>query len=108
MRGHPLFKAYLALAAVCFFWGTTYLGIRIALDSFPPFALLSIRYLISGSLMLAAAVWRGATLAQTQARYRPALYDDERRRARPVATLHVQPGVSRPALPQTNRSRSGS
>src|SRR5439155_5710875 len=50
---HPLFKPYLALAAVCLFWGTTYLGIRMSLESFPPLALVSIRYIISGSLMLA-------------------------------------------------------
>ena len=34
----------------------------MALESFPPFALLSVRYLISGSLMLIAVLWRGATL----------------------------------------------
>jgi drug/metabolite transporter (DMT)-like permease len=47
---------------VCFFWGTTYLGIRMALESFPPFALVSLRYLTSGSLMLAVLGWRGAAL----------------------------------------------
>ena len=62
MRRHPDFKAYLALISVCFFWGTTYLGIRMALESFPPFALVSIRFLLSGSIMLAAVVWRGAVL----------------------------------------------
>ena len=33
MRRHPLFKPYLALVAVCFFWGTTYLGIRMSLGA---------------------------------------------------------------------------
>src|SRR5581483_11613485 len=50
---HPHLRAYLALAAVCFFWGTTYLGIRMSLESFPPFALVGIRYLISGGIMCA-------------------------------------------------------
>jgi drug/metabolite transporter (DMT)-like permease len=59
LRRHPLFKPYLALAAVCFFWGTTYLGIRMSLESFPPLKLVSIRYLISGSLMMAFALARG-------------------------------------------------
>jgi drug/metabolite transporter (DMT)-like permease len=54
------FRAYLALAAVCFFWGTTYLGIRMALESFSPFALVCIRYIISGSILLAAAFFRKA------------------------------------------------
>ena len=44
-------------------------------------------------VMLAA--WRGASMAQTRAKYRPALYDDERQRARaatPQARPSVQPG----------------
>jgi drug/metabolite transporter (DMT)-like permease len=45
--------------AVCFFWGTTYLGIRMSLESFAPLQLVSIRYIISGALMTAFAVARG-------------------------------------------------
>lgn len=56
MHKHPHFRAYVALAAVCIFWGTTYLGIRMALESFPPFLLVSMRYLLSGGIMLAGAV----------------------------------------------------
>src|ERR1044071_172398 len=62
LRRNPLFKAYLALVAVCFFWGTTYLGIRMSLESFPPLLLVSARYVISGCLMLAAIVLRGEKL----------------------------------------------
>ena len=56
---HPLFKPYVALAAVCFFWGTTYLGIRMSLETFPPLTLVAVRYLISGTLTLAFAWYRG-------------------------------------------------
>ena len=35
--------------------------------------------------LIMLSVWRGAIIAQTKAKYRPALYDDERRRARPAA-----------------------
>lgn len=45
-------------------------------------------------IMLAA--WRGATLAATRAKYRPALYDDERQRARAESApsrAAVQPGT---------------
>jgi drug/metabolite transporter (DMT)-like permease len=59
---HPLFKPYLALGAVCLFWGTTYLGIRMALEAFPPLALVSIRYILSGAFMLAYAAARGLYL----------------------------------------------
>lgn len=50
---------YAALIAVCFFWGTTYLGIRMALESFPPLLLVALRFLISGSILLAFARWKG-------------------------------------------------
>src|SRR5215217_5124232 len=56
------FRAYLALLAVYFFWGTTYLGIRISLEAFPPILLLSLRFLLSGTILLIAAWWTGATL----------------------------------------------
>jgi len=51
----PPRRAYVALAAVCLFWGTTYLGLRIALESLPPLYLIAIRYVISGSILLVAA-----------------------------------------------------
>lgn len=60
MRTHSQASAWLALAAVCLFWGTTYLGIRMALESFPPLALVCIRYTISGSILLAAAFFSKA------------------------------------------------
>jgi drug/metabolite transporter (DMT)-like permease len=59
---HPQFKAYLALLAVCFFWGTTYLGIRMALESFPPMMLVSVRFLLSGSIMLGIVAARGSKM----------------------------------------------
>lgn len=62
MRRHPLFKPYLALVSVCFFWGTTYLAIRMALESFPPLILVSGRFLLSGSMLLVAAHLAGARL----------------------------------------------
>jgi hypothetical protein len=45
---------YLALLALCFLWGTTYLAIRIGVKSFPPFLFSGIRYMISG---LAILIW---------------------------------------------------
>src|SRR3982751_2576550 len=44
-------KAYAALAAVCFFWGTTYLAIRIGVETMPPFLFAGIRFLLAGGLM---------------------------------------------------------
>ena len=62
MSQHPLFKPYLALVAVCFFWGTTYLGIRMALETFPPLTLISLRFIISGGLLVLFALLRGMRL----------------------------------------------
>jgi drug/metabolite transporter (DMT)-like permease len=59
---HRFFKAYLALAAVCLFWGTTYLGIRMALETFAPLELVSIRYVLSGSILVFFALARGMHL----------------------------------------------
>ncbi len=59
MKDHPHFKAYLALASTCFFWGTTYLAIRMALESFSPAVLVAVRFLLSGSIMTAGVWWAG-------------------------------------------------
>jgi drug/metabolite transporter (DMT)-like permease len=62
LHRQPSFRAYAALGAVCFFWGTTYLGIRMALESFPPLALIAFRFASSGAILLAAAFLGGAHL----------------------------------------------
>ncbi len=43
---------FLAFAGLYIIWGSTYLGILFALESFPPFLLVAFRFLISGSLLL--------------------------------------------------------
>ena len=48
------------------------------------------------SALIMLAAWRGSTMAVTRAKYRPALYDDERQRVRAApAQTHpaVQPGA---------------
>jgi drug/metabolite transporter (DMT)-like permease len=44
---------------VCLLWGTTYLGIRISIETIPPLYLIAIRYTISGALFLIGAFMRG-------------------------------------------------
>ena len=41
------------------------------------------------------AAWRGSTMAVTRAKYRPALYDDERHRARAGARADAPRGAAR-------------
>jgi drug/metabolite transporter (DMT)-like permease len=46
------FPVIISLLAVYMIWGSTYLGIRIALESFPPFMMGGIRLLIAGTILL--------------------------------------------------------
>lgn len=49
-----------ALAMVYLIWGSTYLGIRFALEGgYPPLLMAGTRFLIAGSLLYAALRWRG-------------------------------------------------
>lgn len=59
---------------MCVVWGTTYLAIRIALESIPPFWLVSSRFLISGSLMCAFLWWRGDRFPRGRDAWMTALY----------------------------------
>lgn len=52
MNNKNLYIAYLALAAVCLIWGTTYLALRIAVMHFPPFLFTAIRQTIAGLVLL--------------------------------------------------------
>jgi len=54
--------AYIAWAAVCLIWGTTYLGIRVSLESMPPALMGGLRWLIAGVLLTAYLVVRGRPL----------------------------------------------
>lgn len=56
-----------SFAAVYLIWGTTYLAMRVAVHSIPPFMMASARFLIAGSVLYAILRWRGLphpTLAQ--------------------------------------------
>ena len=44
-------KLYLALLCVGFFWGTTFLAIRVGVETIPPFLIAGIRNLISGTII---------------------------------------------------------
>lgn len=52
-------NAWIAFLAVCVIWGTTYLGIKVALETIPPFLMGGIRYVIAGVLLSSILVIRG-------------------------------------------------
>lgn len=53
-------KLVLAFAAVYIIWGSTYLAIRFAIETLPPFLMSGIRFLIAGTVMITWARLRGA------------------------------------------------
>ncbi|HEX3646565.1 MAG TPA: EamA family transporter [Vicinamibacterales bacterium] len=55
-------RAYLAWIAVCVIWGTTYLGIRIALETIPPLLMASMRWISAGGLLIVMLALRGERL----------------------------------------------
>jgi drug/metabolite transporter (DMT)-like permease len=61
-RGAPALGGLLVLclAATWLVWGSTYLAIKWALLSFPPFFQMGTRFLVAGALLMAWMRWRGA------------------------------------------------
>jgi drug/metabolite transporter (DMT)-like permease len=45
-------RLWLALGTVYVVWGSTYLGIAIAIESMPPFLMLALRFLIAGAVLV--------------------------------------------------------
>jgi len=56
--------AYAAWGAVCLFWGTTYLAIRIGVRTVPPALFGGLRFLTAGLIFLAYLKWRGHAFPQ--------------------------------------------
>ncbi|HUN37166.1 MAG TPA: EamA family transporter [Trebonia sp.] len=58
-RSHAGFSAWAALVVVWLVWGSTYLAIRVADRSIPPFAMAAARYLTAGAILYPFA-WLGS------------------------------------------------
>ena len=56
----PLWLVLGAFAAVYTLWGSTYLGIRFAVESIPPFIMSGTRHIAAGIALFVFARWRGA------------------------------------------------
>jgi drug/metabolite transporter (DMT)-like permease len=52
-------RVWIALAIVYVVWGSTYLAIRVAIDTMPPLLMGSVRFLVAGALLYAWGVRRG-------------------------------------------------
>ena len=56
---HDRALAYVAFGIVCLAWGTTYLAIRVAIETIPPLLMTGIRYTSAGLILLVVALARG-------------------------------------------------
>jgi len=52
-------KIVLAFAAVYVLWGSTYLGIRLAIETLPPFLMAATRFMLAGAIIFTWAVLKG-------------------------------------------------
>ncbi|HKI79005.1 MAG TPA: EamA family transporter [Ignavibacteriaceae bacterium] len=57
-------RAYLAWAAICLIWGTTYLAIRIGVKDFPPALFAGFRWFIAGPILIFILKMRGYKLPE--------------------------------------------
>ena len=55
----PRLLVPIALLSLYFVWGSTYLAIRIAVASWPPFLMAAVNFLCAGSALYAFLRWRG-------------------------------------------------
>jgi len=56
---HERTLAIVAFIIVCVVWGTTYLGIRVAIETIPPLTMTSIRFATAGAALLVVCAARG-------------------------------------------------
>jgi drug/metabolite transporter (DMT)-like permease len=60
-------RAYAAWTIVCVVWGTTYLAIRISLETLPPLLMAAIRSIVAGGLLVTVLAIRGVRLPRPPA-----------------------------------------
>ncbi len=61
-RPPSLASVLAAFGAVYFIWGSTYLGIRFAIETMPPFTMAAIRFLSAGAILFGVSLWQGCGL----------------------------------------------
>jgi drug/metabolite transporter (DMT)-like permease len=63
-------KAYLAFAAISLIWGTTFLAIRVAIETIPTFYVTGLRFVSAGAILFAIALARGEKPPRSAATWR--------------------------------------
>lgn len=65
----PRFKVLAAFACIYLIWGSTYLAIRVAIETVPPLLMAGIRFLIAGGLLYGWLLLRGQAARPTRAQW---------------------------------------
>lgn len=55
----PAWQLWIAFAALYIIWGSTYLSIKIAIETMPPFLMATTRFLLAGAILYAYARLKG-------------------------------------------------
>ena len=63
----PAKHVWIALLVVYVVWGSTYFGIKIAVETIPPLLAAGSRFLVAALLLAAVLAWRGTSLRVTRA-----------------------------------------
>ena len=63
----PVKHVWIALAVVYVVWGSTYFGIKIAVETMPPLLAAGSRFLTAALLLAAILAWRGTSLRVSHA-----------------------------------------
>jgi drug/metabolite transporter (DMT)-like permease len=63
----PVKHVWIALLLVYVLWGSTYLGIKVAVDTIPPLLAAGSRFLVAALLLAAILAWRGTSLRISRA-----------------------------------------
>ena len=59
----------LAFAAVYVIWGSTYLAIRLAIETLPPFLMAATRFVTAGAILFTWAVFNGEKIRPSLAQW---------------------------------------
>lgn len=72
MEKNKKLKIILAFTAVYLIWGSTYLAVRFAIETLPPFIMAGVRFMSAGVLMYLFAIYKGA-IPPTKKEWRSAI-----------------------------------
>jgi drug/metabolite transporter (DMT)-like permease len=62
----PVKHVWIALFVVYVVWGSTYLGIKVAVDTIPPLLAAGSRFVVASLMLAAVLAWRGTSLRATR------------------------------------------